>query len=434
MMKMMKNLRFSGQGIGLSVVATVGLLNFPALAEKSPSMEDMWRMIQEQQQIIEQQQRQIEALMNRADETDEKIEATGDMVESVAEGSGGPGGWWTRTSLGGYGELHHEGGDKDEIDFHRFVLFVNHDFTDDIHLFTEVELEHALAGEGEEGEVELEQAFIQFDFNQDKGAVNAGLFLIPIGILNETHEPPTFYGVERNRVEAEIIPTTWWEAGAGLQYHFDNGISTDAAITSGLQVPGAGGSAFRLRSGRQKVSEAHFDHPMLTGRIKWTGMPGVELAATGIYHSDITQDQTANEATTFETHADINYRGFGFRALGAMTNISGNEPEAFARDEQWGFYLEPSYRIRIADVLGNDKDWGDFGVFTRWSRFSISAGDDAPDGVRSDVQNEYEVGFNYWPHPNVVLKLDYQFEDRRQGGGQGGEEDDRLNLGIGYQF
>ena len=371
---------FIGACVGVPLVAA------PAFAQE-PSKEELWLIIQKQQKQIEQQQQQIDALAKRLDAADEKIEATGEMVDMVAtEGAAGQPGWWQRTSLGGYGELHYEGGDKDEIDFHRFVLFVNHDFTEDIHLFSEVELEHALAGEGKEGEVELEQAFIRFDFNEDYGAVDTGLFLIPIGILNEKHEPPTFYGVERNRVETEIIPTTWWEAGAGLHYRFDNGVSTQLAVTSGLKVPLAGGNAFRIRSGRQKVSEADFEDPIFTGRIKWTGFPGVELAATGLYHTDVTQSQTNNDATMFETHADILYRGWGLRALGAVTNINGVEPEAFRRDEQWGFYLEPSYRFFLADVLGPDRDWGEFGVFTRFSKFNTRAGDDAPAGVRSDVQ------------------------------------------------
>ena len=80
--------------------------------------------------------------------------------------------------------------------------------------FSEFELEHSLVKdtqEGEEapGEVELEQAFIEYDFDQ-RNTARAGVFLLPIGILNETHEPPTFYGVERNTVENVIIPTTWW--------------------------------------------------------------------------------------------------------------------------------------------------------------------------------------------------------------------------------
>ena len=125
---------------------------------------------------------------------------------------GGGGNWFERTTLGGYGELHLNQGDKEQIDFHRFVLFVNHRFSDRVKFFSELELEHSLSGDGKPGEVELEQAYIEFSLDND-WSIRAGQYLLPLGILNEVHEPDTFYGVERNSVEANIIPTTWWEGG-----------------------------------------------------------------------------------------------------------------------------------------------------------------------------------------------------------------------------
>ena len=97
-----------------------------------------------------------------------------------------------------------------QIDFHRWVLFLNHRFNDSITLYSELELEHSLSGDGKNGEVELEQAYLDFAFGKGLHA-KAGLFLLPVGILNETHEPNTFFGVERNPIEKEMIPTTWWE-------------------------------------------------------------------------------------------------------------------------------------------------------------------------------------------------------------------------------
>ena len=175
-----------------------------ALAQQEPpSAAEMWAIIQRQQQ-------EIEALRAKLDETDQRVEATGaateEMMSMQAEGGGG-GGFLDRTSLGGYGELHYNGGEADEVDFHRFVLFIGHEFNDRLRLFTEFELEHSLAGEGKPGEVELEQAWIEFDVTDTQHA-RAGLFILPVGILNETHEPPTFFGVERNQVESAIIPTT----------------------------------------------------------------------------------------------------------------------------------------------------------------------------------------------------------------------------------
>ena len=115
------------------------------------------------------------------------------------------------------------------------MLFFGHEFSDSVRFFSEFELEHSIAGDGKAGEVELEQAYVEVDINEEFSS-KVGLFLIPVGIINETHEPPTFYGVERNGVEKNIIPATWWEAGVAFNYKPVGGVSIDGAITSGLNV------------------------------------------------------------------------------------------------------------------------------------------------------------------------------------------------------
>ena len=386
-----------------------------AFAEVMPSAEQMWEIIQEQQ-------RQIEALERQQAETNEAVEAT---VEAVSDFDGGQQGWWNKTSLGGYGELHYEGGDKDQLDFHRFVLFVGHEFDERTRLFTEFELEHALAGEGKGGEVELEQAWVEFDLDESSNA-RAGVFLLPVGILNETHEPPTFYGVERNRVEKNIIPTTWWEGGVGYSHTTADGFRYDLAAHGGLNVPTDGGSKdFLIRSGRQKVAGSTLRDPAFTGRIRYTGIPGIEVASTVQYQADVTQGDTGDPETSailIEAHVDVE-RSLGsgvtggLRALYAQWSLDGEAADAIGRDKQYGLYVEPSVRFATKS--------GDIGIFARYSQ------DDNTAGSGTDTKhNEYVVGANYWPHPDVVLKLDYVSEDP-----PGDKEaDNRVNIGFGYQF
>lgn len=394
----------------------------PALAQEAPpSAAEMWRIIQEQQREIERLKGQLTQTDQRVTATDEKVEATGQLVEEVSarELAAGPG-WWERTSLGAYGELHYNGGEADEIDFHRFVLFVGHEFTDRIRVFSELELEHSIAGEGQEGEIELEQAFVQFDLT-DRHRANVGLFLLPIGILNETHEPTTFFGVERNLVENRIIPTSWWEGGIGLSSVLGAGFSADAAIHSGLNTPTIAedaDDAFLIRPGREKVSEAPAENPAATLRLRWTGMPGVELAASAQYQDDITQNDLGVEAFLLETHADIRRGPWWLRALYARWDLNGDEPEDIGRDEQYGWYIEPAY---IFDLPRG----GDLGFFTRYAKVDDEAGDSDDSDWR-----EIHFGLNYWPIPDVVLKADYQFQDAPSGE----DDDDRINLGIGFVF
>jgi hypothetical protein len=378
--------------------------------DQQPSSEEMWRIIQEQQ-------REIEGLKSRQSQTDEKVEAAGERIEEVAdkapESGGIVEGWWKRTSIGGYGEMHYNGGSRDEIDFHRFVLYVGHQFSDRIRFNSEIEIEHSLAGDGEPGEVEVEQAFIEFDIT-DRTKAWAGLFLLPVGILNETHEPPTFFGVERNIVETNVIPTTWWEGGVAGRADLGGGFSADVAVHSGLEVDPA---TFQIRGGRQKVAEAPAEDPAVTGRIKWTGMPGVELALSAQYQDDLTQGVQPTDAVLIETHASVRRGPWWLRALYARWDLNSDQAAAIGRDRQYGWYIEPAYIFSGAT--------SNVGVFARYSQVDSTAGD----SVDSKVA-QTDVGLNYWPHPQVVLKVDYQMQDVPAGQ----VEDDRINLGVGFMF
>ena len=226
-----------------------------ALMAAPPSAEEMWEIIQEQQKTIEelkskleQTEEKVTATESKVKETEQKVEATADAVEQQTYGTSTAGSWADRTSIGGYGELHYNNlkdqvGDNDlnRVDFHRFVLYFGHEFNDDIRMFSEIEIEHALAGDGAPGEVELEQAWVELDMN-NQHRLRAGLDILPIGIINQIHEPNTFYGVERNRVETEIIPTTWWEAGLMFDGEFGR-VACDRRCLAG------GRSGFYRRAG-----------------------------------------------------------------------------------------------------------------------------------------------------------------------------------------
>ncbi len=354
-------------------------------------------------------------LEQKVDQLTEEVDQLKEDVAERTSASADTG----RTTVGGYGEMHYNSLDsKDEIDFHRFVLFFGHRFDERTRFVSELELEHALVEDTADGsgpgEVELEQAYVAFDLH-DSHTARAGLFLIPVGILNETHEPPAFYGVERNPVESNIIPTTWWEGGLGLQGRFGGVVGYDLALTSGLSVPTSGSNAYKIRNGRQKVAKADANNAAVTARIKWTGLPGVELAATAQRQDDITQgtvaDGVAEAATLWEAHAVLARGPFALRALYAQWDLDGAGPRAIGRDEQKGWYMEPSFKLTPK-----------LGVFARYNEWDNEAGD-AADSKRK--QEDY--GFNYWPHENVVLKADLQRQS-------GAVDDDGFNLGVGYMF
>lgn len=413
-----------------TILATT-LMAAMSAAQAAPTNEEIWQLLQEMKQELNSVKQQNDMLKAQNEDLKEQVQATEVKVQEATETAEAMAvaseeaiknvaAKDSKTSIGGYGELHYNnlenqgaGDDKDELDFHRFVLFFNHEFNDRLRLFTELELEHALAGEGKEGEVELEQAFIQYDLN-DKHRVNAGLFLLPIGLLNETHEPNTFYGVERNNVESRIIPTTWWEAGAMFSGELAKGFSYDVAATGGLKTDA--GSNYAVRSGRQKVSEAVADDFAYTARLKWTGIPGVELASSIHYQEDITQslDTNAGSAFLWEVHAAIQRGNFGLRTLYATWDLDGDGPKAVGADEQTGWYIEPSYKL--TDSVG---------IFTRYSMYDNQAGNSSDSEVK-----QWDLGVNWWLDPQVAIKFDYQDQDAENEN----DEFDGFNVGVGYQF
>jgi len=352
---------------------------------------------EELQKAIEQQAKQIEELQQQMNAAVEAIED-----KSSAQSSD--------TNIGGYGELHYNNFDtKEDIDFHRFVLFVSHKYSDKLRFFSELEVEHAYAGEGKPGAVELEQAYIEYDLSSST-TLKGGLFLVPVGLLNETHEPDTFYGVERNPIEKNIIPTTWWEAGAGVSYRFAEGLTFDFAAHSGLNVDPAD---FDLRSGRQKVAKANGDSFAYTARLKYTGIPGLEIAGSFQHQDDITQGAANAEAQLLEMHAVYATGPFAVRALWAQWDINNSIADTLGKDVQTGYFLEPAYRITE-----------EFGVFARYSVWDNTAG--SANTLDTEMR-QVNVGVNYWIHPNVVVKFD--FENRL-----GAQDGSGVNAGLGYQF
>ena len=397
------------------LLATFIGLNITAMAQAAaPSMEEMWTMIQHQQEEISTLKNQLQSNNSRLTETEIVTEATISAVEKMTLAPSAS----SKTTFGGYGEMHYNNlenddgsGDTDAIDFHRFVIFTGHQFSDDVRFFSELEVEHSIAGDGKVGEVELEQAYIEWDFAGNNSA-KAGLFLLPIGIINETHEPNTFYGTERNTVEKNIIPATWWEGGAAIKGEISDGLSYDFAAHSGLYIPDG---KYKPRDGRQKVGKAKADDMAFTGRLKYTAIPGLELAASVQRQNDVRQGEgTSISGTLFETHLAWQKDDFQLRALYATWDFDDaiNATKAGA-DEQTGFYVEPSYKI-------SDK----VGLFARFSEYDNTAGS----AVDSAIE-QFDIGINYWLHPSVVFKIDYQNQDNASGSGKDG-----INIGVGYSY
>jgi len=342
--------------------------------------------------------------------------------------SSGDKAWYERFSFGSYGEAHFNTGDvPDHFDIHRLVLFTGYEFTDRLRFISEVELEHLYSNNpGTDLVWELEQAYFELDLGNEY-LVQAGAILVPVGITNEIHEPTTFYGVERNRVETEIIPSTWTEYGFLLRKNYDSGLQWDFAVHRGLEVGRIGGDFNRhgpdLRNGRQKTDSFHGN--AATARVKYTGIKGLELAASVQYQDDISRGPQDNSAVLTSAHFIYTNGGFGLRGLVANWEIDGNTAVGGVPtpgsdiDNQYGGYIEPSYKWTFANGMA-------LGVFSRLLYFE---NEDAPGG-----QTEYQAGINFWPTENTVVKADWMHEDRTRRDANRGTNRDVFNFGVGYAF
>jgi len=347
-------------------------------------------------------------------------------------------------SIGGYGEFNYqnfvknEGGKSDKFDFLRFVLYTGYKFSDRIILNTEIEFEHATSSStvtSGDGSVSVEFAALDFFLWQPLN-VRAGLLLVPVGFVNELHEPTTFFGNIRPAVEREIIPSTWREGGVGFFGTLLPGLEYRAYLMNGLSAEGF--SSKGVRGGRQKGNRADFDDVAGVIRVDYTPRVGTSIG-TSVWMGETGQNEDfAGEKpgaflTMWEAHAQVEWRGLWFRMLGVLTDLDDADVLSAALEDtiaskMFGFYAEIAYDVLPHVFPGTTQA---LAPFFRYEIFDTQ--DRVPSGfdrVPGRDPMVYTVGFSYKPHPQVVLKLDY----RNFQNGSRNAIADELNIGAGFIF
>ncbi|HEY0593147.1 MAG TPA: hypothetical protein VGF40_15345, partial [Thermoanaerobaculia bacterium] len=350
-------------------------------------------------------------------------------------------------SLGGYGEMLYENyasdrddnvasGKTDQIDFLRAILYAGYKFNDRVVFNSEIEFEHATTGDGV-GEVSVEFAYLDFLVNPAFN-VRAGMVLLPIGLVNELHEPTAFLGARRPNVEQAIIPSTWRENGAGIFGEVGT-LSYRAYVTNGLDSREF--TASGIRSGRQGGAKAKAEDFAFSGRIDWQPLPGTmfggALFTGGADQGTTTPAGDSYDATVTiaELHADAKVRGWLLRALWATgeigdaaqvnlaNNLTGNKSVG---EEFGGWYGEVGYDLGTVLPLGESAVI----PFARYEEFNPQ--ESVPSGFALDPSKDASVltlGVSWKPLPQAVIKLDWQNYDNAAGRGV-----DQMNLALGYIF
>ena len=299
---------------------------------------------------------------------------------------------------------------------------------------------NAVASAEDRCEVELEQMYVERDLTPDISA-KAGLFLMPIGILNESHEPTRYFGVFRNQVETAIIPTTWREIGVGLQGRTDSGWRWDAGLVTGFNLTAWDATSDEGRE--SPLGAIHQEGQLAIARtlagyaaVNYAGVPGLKVGGS-FYRGGAGQKQPAfaspdASVTLAEAHARWQPGRWDLTALIAEGRFSGvaalnatfaGQPTPVP-DRFGGWYTQAAYKVWES---GSQSLW----PFARYERLNTARSySGLPAGVAPATPPDTRtltVGANYYMHPQVVLKVDYMrfFDDSTR---------DRFNLGVGFDF
>ena len=417
-----------------ALLATLITLSFNVHAESSTSSLE---------QKLDQLQQEMTALKQQLAEEKAAREKQVDNAVKVAVASAAPA-RADDTSIGGYGEAvynnYRDGSVKDQADLRRFVLFFGHRFNDRLRLYSELEVEHALVESGQ-GELAMEQAYLEYGLTPSTN-LRAGLMLMPLGFLNETHEPPTFYGVERNEVESRIIPSTWRELGFGLQGRIlDNALEYNAGIATSLDASKYSGASSGVRGMRSEGFKAAANDLALYAGLNYR-QPGWSIG-TGLFSGNTAQNDVGDTSSSFlagkdarmtlwDIHGKYSVGDLELQALYArgtlgdtlaINNAAGIAPGSgnAAPKSFYGWYGQAAYHVwKKGDMR--------LSPFVRYERYNTQASVAA--GYTANPLNDETVvtaGANFNLSREVVLKADYQ--DYKTD-----NKKDRFNLGVGYMF
>jgi hypothetical protein len=420
----------------LVVAALLPFLQPPSLsgqAAQSQSPE-----IAELQRKVDVLAEEVERLRSGEAETDVPLERTRQLGlgPSAAAVYGKSRGF----SLAGYGEFLYENfaarnqtgtsvSRPTQWDSLRAVIYAGYRFNDRVVFNSEIEVEHA-------NEIWLEFAYIDYTLRPE-ATLRGGLVLVPMGLMNEFHEPNVFFGARRSETESRIIPSTWRENGFGVLG--SAGIfSYRAYVVNGMNA--AGYSADGFRGGRQRGSRARAGDMAVVGRLDVTPIPGVFFGGS-VYSGGSAQNQyqvdgrTIQAQTTIgEIHGQAQFRGLDLRGLFARTHLGDAVELNRARNltgtasigkAMQGGYAQVGYNVlsQVRPDLALTPYYRYERVNTQRKTASGFAADPARDGTF------HTLGAEFRPIDSVVIKADHQWSRNRANTGV-----NQVNIALGYSF
>jgi hypothetical protein len=352
--------------------------------------------------------------LERFDERTDQLVSLADRAAAIVD----------TTTLGGYGEHEFVWGPNEISRFvaHRYILFVYSKITDRISTATEIEFEFAGSPLKRDGALTFGEVLLEFAVVDlavyDWLVFRAGVILVPVGAFNIRHDAPTRDLSERPIAYTTIVPSTWFESGAGLlgdfEMPFDGRLSYELYVINGLDARIFDGVG--LRGARGSHLEDNNNDKAIVGRVAYSPMLGAEVGVsgyTGQYDKDGNRVNMANVDATLRT-GPLELLG---EVVGVMIDPGyvegvGRTGNADTRDAvpegMWGFYAQANMHLRYDPLWATFPDWLQESVFTAVVRYEGKDTDVFHESAQGD-QRRLTLGLNFRPVEPYVIKTDLQF-------------------------
>ena len=329
-----------------------------------------------------------------------------------------------------------------KLDVHRLVTLFGYQFNRKTQFVSEIEFEHV-------SELFVEQAFVKHRLTRSIN-LKAGLLLVPMGLVNEMHEPTFFYSVERPLLDKIIVPSTWREIGFGISGLIQQKSLKYQLYLMNSPISYSDGSTIQastgIRGARQKGAKSIIStYPGLSGQIEYFGFAGIKLGLSAFIgktnsskvnelkadlseQATLTIDSTTVDFRMLSYHATFDRAGLTARFQYSLANFGRADSYNQFNSTDIPTLMHGYYFLLAYDFLSNKELT--LAPFLRVSQLNNSLKETEDfENHKGFKQNIYSLGINYKPNPSVVFKFDYQIikKDNQQNFNQ-------LNAGVGVWF
>jgi hypothetical protein len=353
-----------------------------------------------------------------------------------------------KATIGGYADIKYgsltgptlDNPSRNSFNQERMVPFIYADITDRVKFAVEIEMERG--GTNSPGANGTNQGSMQLEFAQldylltESINLRAGMLLMPVGKFNLLHDSPLNDLPDRPMVDRLVIPSTWFESGAGIygtlyptrlskldyELYAVNGMGCSA---QGAAITDTNG----LRNCRGSVSRDLNDDKGIVGRVAFSPMLGIEIAGSSFYstYSNRNAAGVNNQNNTVGIYAiDWTLQRGPWELIGeaAWSRITGNQGTALTAqgpDGMAGYYIQANYHFmpeflkRLAP--SHFSDASTFTAVVRWETVDTDTGNKSrlSNGAISDQRDleRLTLGLNFRPIEDTVLKLSYMFNTQK---------------------